>query len=74
MRTTTWENIGTSVRGEKKIEDVLTAAGLNYTVEKRPVYRYERNPRKLVRISNRFTCEQDLEQVHLRATGGRSFV
>ena len=58
MRTATWENIGTSVRGEKKIEDVLTAAGLNYTVEKRPVYRYERNPRKLVRISNRFTCER----------------
>ena len=58
MRNATWENIGTSVRGEKKIEDVLTAAGLNYTVEKRPVYRYERNPRKLVRISNRFTCER----------------
>ena len=58
MRTTTWENIGTSVRGEKKIEGVLTTAGLNYTVEKRPVYKYERDPRKLVRIPNKFTCER----------------
>ena len=58
MRNATWENIGTNVSGEKRIEDVLTTAGLNYTVEKRPVYRYERNPRKLVRIKNKFTCER----------------
>lgn len=37
-RTTTWHNIGKSVEECKSMEQVLSASGLDYTVEKRPVF------------------------------------
>lgn len=37
-RTTTWANIGKSVEECKDMEQVLKASGLDYEVEKRPVY------------------------------------
>ena len=58
LRVPTWESIGTDVRGNKKVEDVLASAGLNYTVVKKPVYRYERDPRRLVRMPNKFVTER----------------
>ena len=38
MRTTTFANIGTDISGLTSAEDVLNAAGLNYTVIKKPMY------------------------------------
>lgn len=38
MRTTTWERIGTDVRNCSNMEQVLKASGLDYTVEKEPVF------------------------------------
>ena len=37
-RTTTWHAIGKSVQECKDMEQVLAASGLDYTVEKRPVF------------------------------------
>lgn len=37
-RTTTWHAIGKDVSEQKSMEAVLTASGLDYTVEKRPVF------------------------------------
>lgn len=59
LRVPTWANIGTDVRMERRIDDVLNSAKLNYTVEKRPLYRYQRDPRKLVRIPDRFVTERE---------------
>lgn len=54
-RTTTWHNIGKSVEECKSLEAVLTASGLDYTVEKNPVYTFlddeDKNP---IEIPNRF--------------------
>lgn len=38
MRTTTWHNIGTDVMDCTSIGQVLTQSGLDYTVEKQPIY------------------------------------
>ena len=38
MRTATWERIGTDVRNCNNMEQVLKASGLDYTVEKEPVF------------------------------------
>jgi phage/plasmid-like protein (TIGR03299 family) len=38
MRTATWTNIGTDVSGITTVDDVLRESGLNYEVEKRPIY------------------------------------
>lgn len=37
-RTATWTNIGTSTIDCKSVADVLRTAGLDYTVEKRPIF------------------------------------
>lgn len=37
-RTTTWNNIGTSISKAKNIDQALSIANLNYTVEKVPVF------------------------------------
>lgn len=39
-RTTTWHSIGKSVTECSNVEQVLQASGLDYTVEKRPVFTY----------------------------------
>lgn len=38
MRTATWERIGTNVKECSNMEQVLQASGLDYTVEKEPVF------------------------------------
>ena len=38
MRETTWRNIGTDVSTETTVSGILTAAGLDYTVEKQPIF------------------------------------
>lgn len=38
MRAATWTNVGTDVKGSKSIAFVLQNAGLDYEVEKRPVF------------------------------------
>lgn len=38
MRETTWSRIGTDVSEAKSLDDVLTLAGLNYSVVKAPIY------------------------------------
>ena len=37
-RTTTWNNIGTPISKAKNVEEALNISGLNYTVEKVPVF------------------------------------
>ena len=40
MRTSTWTNIGKDVTACKDMEQVLQMSGLDYTVEKRPIFTY----------------------------------
>lgn len=56
-RTTTWHAIGKSVEECRDMEQVLKASGLDYTVEKRPVFMdtgMQFNPGELQTIPNRF--------------------
>lgn len=56
MRTSTWTNIGKDVTTCKDMEQVLLASGLDYTVEKRPIFTYpdiEDDGTRMV-IPNRF--------------------
>lgn len=56
MRTSTWTNIGKDVTACKDMEQVLLASGLDYTVEKRPIFTYpdiEDDGTRMV-IPNRF--------------------
>lgn len=54
-RTTTWHNIGKSVSECKNLEGVLQASGLDYTVEKIPVFAYlDDNDENRIDIPNRF--------------------
>lgn len=55
-RTTTWHAIGKDVQECKNMEQVLQASGLDYTVEKRPIFTYsdaEDNGKRML-IPNRF--------------------
>lgn len=56
-RTTTWHAIGKSVEECKDLEGALAASGLDYTVEKRPVYGRLFGEDKL--IPNRFVTTRD---------------
>ena len=47
-RTATWAGIGSDVTEMKTLDDVLNSAGLNFEVEKRPLY--TRNAGKLIKI------------------------
>lgn len=38
VRTSTWRNIGTDVTEAKSFDEVMTLAGLDFEVEKRPIY------------------------------------
>lgn len=38
MRTATWSNIGTDIRNTTNLKEILTAAKLDYTVSKQPIY------------------------------------
>ena len=63
MRTSTWTNIGKDVTACKDMEQVLQMSGLDYTVEKRPIFTYpdiEDDGTRMV-IPNRFitTRRQD---------------
>lgn len=51
MRTATWERIGTDVAGCNNMESVLKASGLDYKVEKQPIYLGEN---KDILVPNRF--------------------
>ena len=56
MRTSTWTNIGKDVTACRDMEQVLQASGLDYTVEKRPIFTYpdiEDDGTRMV-IPNRF--------------------
>lgn len=50
-RTATWERIGTDVRKCNNMEQVLQTSGLDYTVEKHPVYIGEK---RNIMVPNRF--------------------
>lgn len=58
-RTTTWHSIGKSVEECKDLESVLTASGLDYTVEKKPVFT-EVESQQLI-IPNRFVTMRDTD-------------
>lgn len=63
MRTSTWTNIGKDVTACRNMEQVLEMSGLDYTVEKRPIFTYpdiEDDGTRMV-IPNRFitTRRQD---------------
>lgn len=63
MRTSTWTNIGKDVTACRDMEQVLEMSGLDYTVEKRPIFTYpdiEDDGTRMV-IPNRFitTRRQD---------------
>lgn len=51
MRTATWERIGTDVAQCNNMEQVLAASGLDYVVEKQPIYLGED---KSIVVPNRF--------------------
>lgn len=51
MRTATWERIGTDVAKCNNMEQVLKTSGLDYTVEKQPIYLGEN---KNILVPNRF--------------------
>ena len=53
MRTATWNGIGNSVTDCRNIDQVLKASGLDYTVEKRPVFMDTESMGRL-EIPNRF--------------------
>lgn len=53
MRTATWNGIGKSVTDCRNMDQVLKASGLDYTVEKRPVFMGTESMGKL-EIPNRF--------------------
>lgn len=63
-RTTTWHSIGKSVEECKNLEGVLTASGLDYTVEKRPVYAQTQPgiaSSTMTKIPNRFITTRDTD-------------
>lgn len=51
MRTASWERVGTDVVGCNNMEQVLKASGLDYKVEKQPIYLGED---KSILVPNRF--------------------
>lgn len=51
MRTATWERIGTNVEQCNNMEQVLQASGLDYVVEKKPIYLGENRD---ILVPNRF--------------------
>lgn len=59
-RTTTWHNIGKSVEECKDVKQVLEASGLNYKVEKRPVFMTNPDGSNLV-IPNRFVTVRNID-------------
>lgn len=59
-RTTTWHAIGKSVEECKDLEGVLAASGLDYTVEKRPVFA-QPTMGQWQRIPNRFITTRDTD-------------
>lgn len=59
-RTTTWHAIGKSVEECKDLEGVLAASGLDYTVEKHPVFaQRDTSSSRVTRIPNRFITTRD---------------
>ena len=56
MRETTWSRIGSDVQNCKDMEQVLKASGLDYTVEKRPIFMSVEGPGTMnwENVPNRF--------------------
>ena len=54
MRTNTWTRIGHGIAEAKNIEQALQMSGLDYTVEKRPVFMQDIKTMEVVSIPNRF--------------------
>lgn len=62
-RTTTWHAIGKDVQECKNMEQVLKASGLDYDVEKRPIFTYpdiEDNGTRMI-IPNRFVTTRKID-------------
>lgn len=53
-RTTTWHAIGKSVEECKDMEQVLKASGLDYYVEKKPIFMNQKHDEFFAKIPNRF--------------------
>lgn len=53
MRESTWSRIGTDVKEQTTLEAVLKTAGLDYEVEKRPIF-VQNGPEQLEVIPNKF--------------------
>lgn len=66
MRTSTWANIGQDVSKCKDMESVLKSSGLDYTVEKRPIFMDAGGTAKhRIEIPNRFvTCRKEDEHTY----------
>ena len=63
MRTTTFANIGTDITGLKTSEEVLNAAGLNYTVVKRNMYMQDDSGNLFNYPDKKFTAIQGTNKV-----------
>ena len=78
MRTATWNGIGNSVADCRNIDQVLKASGLDYTVEKRPVF-MNAGPADMTEaitaIPNRFVTVRTSDTTHMMwyRTSSRSF-
>ena len=59
-RTTTWHAIGKSVEQCRDLEGVLKASGLNYTVEKHPVFA-QPTMGQFTKVPNRFITTRDTD-------------
>lgn len=61
-RTTTWHAIGKSVEECKDMEQVLKASGLDYDVEKKPIFMTQKHDDFFTKIPNRFVTVRNSDE------------
>ena len=61
-RTTTWHAIGKDVQECKDMEQVLKASGLDYEVEKKPVFMTQKHDEPFIAIPNRFVTVRNSDE------------
>lgn len=61
-RTTTWHAIGKDVQECKDMEQVLKKSGLDYTVEKKPIFMNQKHDDFFAKIPNRFVTVRNTDE------------
>lgn len=61
-RTTTWHAIGKDVQECRNMEQVLKASGLDYEVEKKPIFMTQKHDDPFVAIPNRFVTVRNSDE------------